>query len=598
MNRYTRSILCSLVAVLLFCQCGSTEDQGGYGKKFPMTEETFATIDSCMEFMNTDPARSHRMLDSVRQAGILSPKRCEYLHAMVVYTGDQQPDSALLMCDRLLADEDFGDDQFLEEEICVLAANLASVCNHQLDVLKYANRGIAICHGQERMRGDEATLMGRVGAAEQMLGRVDDARQTYARAAELLREDHSFNGLISTISLKKKQAGLCCAEKDYDGVIRICHEVLGLVRRFDRDPSFVKPRPQTMHQSGRATREFAEFYECQVYAHLARAYRLKVEQGLSARPQADRDSARYYIDCWLGTPASGSPQDMLMVLDELYFTGHRSEFSHAVDLVTPLFQGDSLNTDYEEVLTLLARDAADRHDLEASNAYLWRALAVSDSVRQQDLLRTFSDQLSLNMLQEEQLARQDAENQLARNRLYVRLLLAIIGITVVATSVILLLWRLNRKEKEIIDITQQDLTESQEEFQELAQQFEEGKIGRAAQNSKALYERIEQVMREKELYLNPDLDIRMLAEEVCSSRTLTSVSVNSVTGKPFRQWLSEYRLSLFVKMLAGNPDAPIDELLSRCGYKDQSTFRRQFKAAYGITAGEYRKRLKMDMTGG
>lgn len=555
-----------------------------------MTEETFDKIDSCMSYMNSDPQLSHRMLDSMQQVGLISPKRCQYLHAMVVYTGDHLRDSALLMCDRLLDDEDFGDDQYLEEEICVLAANISSACNHQLDVLKYANRGIAICHGHERMRGDEATLMARVGAAEQMLGRMDDARRTFARAADLLTEDHSFDGLVSLISVRKKQASLCSAGKDYDGVVGICQEVLDLVRRFDRDPSFVESRPQTMQQPGKAAHEFVQFYEGQMYARLARAYHLKVEQGLSAHPQADTDSASYYMDCWLSTPASESPQDMLTVLDELYFTGHRAEFSHAVPLVAQLFQNDSLTTNYEEFLTYLAHDAADRHDLDASNAYLQRALAVSDSIRQNDLLRAFSEQLSLSMLQQEQLARQDAENQLERHKVYVRWILVVIAIVAVAASLIMLLVRQNRHSKQMIDIAQQDLMESKEEIRELEQQLEETKAERAAQNNRALYERIEQAMTERKLYLNPDLDIKMMAEELCSSRTLISVCVNSVTGKPFRQWLSEYRLSLFVKMLADHPNESIDELMSRCGYKDQSTFRRQFKAAYGMTAGEYRKR--------
>lgn len=31
--------------------------------------------------------------------------------------------------------------------------------------------------------------------------------------------------------------------------------------------------------------------------------------------------------------------------------------------------------------------------------------------------------------------------------------------------------------------------------------------------------------------------------------------------------------------------------MAQCGYKDQSTFRRQFKTTYGMTPGEYRKAL-------
>lgn len=140
-------------------------------------------------------------------------------------------------------------------------------------------------------------------------------------------------------------------------------------------------------------------------------------------------------------------------------------------------------------------------------------------------------------------------------------------------------------------MTQHDLIEIKDEVRELALQLEETKTEKALDNSRTLYERIEQAMTERKLYLNPDLDIKLLAEEIFSSRTLISVCINSITGKTFRQWLSEYRLSLFENMLRSNPDESLDELMKKCGYKDQSTFRRQFKATYGMTASEFRKTL-------
>ena len=107
-----------------------------------------------------------------------------------------------------------------------------------------------------------------------------------------------------------------------------------------------------------------------------------------------------------------------------------------------------------------------------------------------------------------------------------------------------------------------------------------------------LYDRIVNVMEEKGLYLDSDLDIRMLAEAANSSRSVVSACINQNTGKPFRIWLSEYRLSLFVKRLREAPDPNnINELVLQCGYKDLSTFRRQFKTAYGMTAREYCEQL-------
>lgn len=149
----------------------------------------------------------------------------------------------------------------------------------------------------------------------------------------------------------------------------------------------------------------------------------------------------------------------------------------------------------------------------------------------------------------------------------------------------------NSQLKKIIEMTQKKLTGTKDVVKDIAKQMVEAKTGKSASNLEALYQRIEQTMTKQKLYLNPNLDIQLLAEHICSSRTLVSVCINSITGKTFRQWLSEYRLGMFTRTLQSTPNEHIDELIHKCGYKDQSTFRRQFKATYGMTAGKYRKTL-------
>lgn len=585
---------CFLVFALaaLFCQCNNNRlEPDGYGSEYPKTKEAYAIIDSGMSFMNSDPAKAHHIIDSVCKLKLMSPKRCDFLHATVLFSGDKLHDSALVVCDRLLDENKFGDDQYLEEEICVLASNITSNLSRHVETLRYANRGIKICHGHEKMRSDEATLMGRVGMAEQMLGNFDKAKETYDKAYELLKEDKSFGGLVALISLMKKQADLYSATNDYDKAISIRHNIIYKVQQFDRDPSFVTPRPETMRQSSATTRDFADFYECQMYGNIASAYRQKIEHGLSKNTKADTDSVSKYLDLWSKTSNSQITTNFVNAMPEFYFVGRMSDFDKARTMVAEAFGADTLVSEYVDILTLLAKSEEARHNYDASNSLAHRALVVSDSIRKQDMLRTLSEQVSINMVQEQQLARQDAEHEVSRQKLVILLLSAVLVLIILAGIVITFLIRKNRKNEQIIEITQHDLTETKEEVKELTQQLKDTKSERAVNNTKALYERIEQAMTERELYLNPDLDVKMLAEEICSSRTLISVCINSVTGKSFRQWLSEYRLSLFVQKMKEYPDDPIEDLIQQCGYKDQSTFRRQFKATYGMTAGEYRKEL-------
>lgn len=585
-----KCFILAIIVTCLLCQCGQRHDGDDKGNDYP-SRETFAIIDSCMSFMYSDPMKAHHMLDSLVSIKLMTQQRCDYLHAMVVFSGENKLDSALMICNRLLDDGKFGDDRFLEEEICVLASNITADSQRYVETLKYAKRGIAICHGNELMRGDEATLMARVGAAEQGLGKIEQARETYARALSLLNPDKSFGDFIALISLKKRQASMHTDAMEYDTVIAICHDVLSMVDNFDHNPSSVAQRPETMKNTGPATHDFADFYRCQLYGNIARAYRNKVERRLSSNPQADADSAKVYILRWSKTDGSHSPDKMAQVMHELYFAGMMAEFNDAKPKVEELYLGDSLVSEYVDYLTLIAHDAASRHDLQTSNTYLRRALAISDSIRRRETMRELSQQMSVNMVQEQQLARQDAENELARHRTIIILESIILAILILAALVILRLRRKNRQSEQLIETTQQDLTETKEEVKVLEQKLEKTKQERTVNNTQQLYERIERVMVERKLYLNPDLTIESFAEAVNSSRSVVSACINNVTSKPFRQWLAEYRLAMFKQMLEANPDENIDILMTRCGYREQSTFRRQFKATYGVSPSKYKKEI-------
>lgn len=585
---------CALIAtfiLMLFSQCTRTATDSESGRDYP-TQETFLSIDSCMGYMASNPTLAHHMLDSLADAKLMIRQRCDYYHAIVVFNGENNLDSALNICDRLLEAGKFGDDRYLEEEICVLATNITSCNLRHVLTLEYAKRGIAICHGNEKMRDDEAQLMARVGMAEQALGRIEQARQTYDSTLKLLDPKLSFGDFIAFLSVKMKQVSLYSHVHDYDQVISSCQDIIRDVTDFERAPSIVGQRPVTMQKSSPTTHEFADFYRLQMYARIAKAYRMKIESGSSASPQAERDSVRYYLKRWKQVPGHDKPNMLANILPELRFAGMTDEFTAALPVVSELYRGDSIQAEYVEYLTLIAADADLRHDYPTTISYLRRALTVSDSIRQNDLARSLAEQMSVYKVQEHQLARQDAENQLARQKLIVALLSILLVVTILAAIIIIFLVRKNREEKQIVETTQQELTESKEEILELEQKLEETKIEKNNMSNQILYQRIEQVMREQQLYLDPELDIEKISDYACASRSVVSECINRVSGKPLRQWISEYRLALFEKLLKENPDASIDSLMKQCGYKDQSTFRRQFKAAYGMTVTEYRSTIQ------
>ncbi len=591
MTKFISLIVATIFISLTFCQCQTSRDENANGHDYP-SQETFRQIDICMGYMNSDPQLAHHKLDSLRTEGLMTQARCDYFHAMIIFSGENKHEPALAICDRLLNEGKFGDDPYLEEEICVLASNITQGAHRHLETLKYANRGIAICHGVEKMRNDEATLVARVGTAEQSLGHIDKAKETFSRAHALLNPTESFADIIALIALQRKQASLFRQSKEFDKAIGSYYEILDLVERFDRDPSFVKQRPENMQESGDGTHGFANFYKSQFYGYLALAFHDKIRTGQSLNPQADKDSVRLYYEKWLHTEGAQSLDYQASMMRVMLFLGDKSEFEQAKSVAEEFYRGDSLISEYVDYLNLLARAEASKGNYKACSDYQQRALAVSDSIRQHELMQELSEQMSINMVQEQQLARQDAERLLKQQQLINILLSIVLGIIIIAALIISFLTRKNRESQKIINMAQHDLNEAKDDVEKLVQQLEQTNAEKAVLNSKMLYEQIEKVMSEEKLYLDPELDITKLSKAIRSSRSSISACINNITGKSFRVWLSEYRLSLFVKKLSEAPvTTNINEIVYQCGYQDQSTFRRQFKTAYGMSAREYRDQL-------
>ncbi len=70
-------------------------------------------------------------------------------------------------------------------------------------------------------------------------------------------------------------------------------------------------------------------------------------------------------------------------------------------------------------------------------------------------------------------------------------------------------------------------------------------------------------------------------------------SMRKVLGTSPKQYLMSARVDRAATMVA-TTEASISEIATRCGYYDQSQLTRYFKAAIGMTPGEYRKAARAD----
>ncbi len=96
----------------------------------------------------------------------------------------------------------------------------------------------------------------------------------------------------------------------------------------------------------------------------------------------------------------------------------------------------------------------------------------------------------------------------------------------------------------------------------------------------------------KRPYLNPELNMTMLSDQLKVPKHQLTEVLNSVIGKNFFQFVNEYRVDAVKKMLVKNPGYSIEAIGYECGFNSKSSFFTVFKNITGVTPMQYK--LKMD----
>lgn len=99
--------------------------------------------------------------------------------------------------------------------------------------------------------------------------------------------------------------------------------------------------------------------------------------------------------------------------------------------------------------------------------------------------------------------------------------------------------------------------------------------------------RIQQLLQYINEHLAEDLTIDLLAEKSFTSRFYMMRKFKADTGCSIHQYINSKRLLLAKKLLT-TTELPITQLCFQCGFKDYSSFSREFKRSFAITPTEFR----------
>lgn len=83
----------------------------------------------------------------------------------------------------------------------------------------------------------------------------------------------------------------------------------------------------------------------------------------------------------------------------------------------------------------------------------------------------------------------------------------------------------------------------------------------------------------------------LLADKLCMSQSQLNRKVKSITGFSTAEYILQMRMERARRLLAST-EISVGEIAARCGFEDQSHFTRSFKAIFGLTPTQYRRRPK------
>lgn len=100
--------------------------------------------------------------------------------------------------------------------------------------------------------------------------------------------------------------------------------------------------------------------------------------------------------------------------------------------------------------------------------------------------------------------------------------------------------------------------------------------------------KLQQIMEERQLYLNPLLTLRDVAYEIGTNRTYLSEYLNREMKTKFYDYVNSYRIREAEKLLLKNKETKLEEIAEQCGFNSLSTFLRSFEKTNKTTPTKFR----------
>ncbi len=117
---------------------------------------------------------------------------------------------------------------------------------------------------------------------------------------------------------------------------------------------------------------------------------------------------------------------------------------------------------------------------------------------------------------------------------------------------------------------------------------EELKDSAVRNGDKTLWQKILQLMKKKEMYLNPRITLEDLAIECNSNKKYIYHAIKTFSQDSFSSFVNRFRVEKAKEFLLKNPNYSLKAIAEMSGFNSSSSFYRIFRDQTGLTPGKYR----------
>ena len=112
----------------------------------------------------------------------------------------------------------------------------------------------------------------------------------------------------------------------------------------------------------------------------------------------------------------------------------------------------------------------------------------------------------------------------------------------------------------------------------------------AGEDGEKYIEKLKALMEEKKIYLNPELKLATLAEELGLPSHQVSKLINEKLSKSFNDYVNEYRVQEFISRVneEKNKQFTVYGIALDVGFNSKSSFNTAFKKITGKTPSDYK----------